>query len=103
MNCESVFVDSDSDIGVLCGRTDIANCSDCGTAICDDWNVADNHFVEPVTASMQRVRALGSLFRLNSRVVSWAIKSQPEGVGRTRACRVFLAGPSLKLSKAGPR
>ena len=36
MNCESVYVDSDSDIGVLCGRTAIANCSDCGTAICED-------------------------------------------------------------------
>ena len=36
MNCESIFVDSDSDRGVLCGRTAIANCSDCGTAICDD-------------------------------------------------------------------
>ena len=45
------------------------------------WNVADNHFVEPVTASMQQICALGSQFRLNSRVVSGVIKSQPEGVG----------------------
>jgi len=36
MNRESVYVDSDSDIGVLCGRAAIATCSDCGTAICDD-------------------------------------------------------------------
>ena len=59
------------------------------------WNVADNHFVEPVTASMQRVRALGSQFKLNSRVVSWVIKSQPEGVGRTNA----LAGPFVETLK----
>jgi hypothetical protein len=36
MNCESVFVDSDSDVGIPCGRTAIATCSDCGTAICED-------------------------------------------------------------------
>jgi hypothetical protein len=42
------------------------------------WNVADNHFVEPVTASMQQICALGSQFKLNIKVVSWVIKSQPE-------------------------
>jgi len=36
MNCGCVFVDSDSDVGTPCGRTAIATCSDCGTAICDD-------------------------------------------------------------------
>ena len=97
MNCESIFVDSDSDRGVLCGRTAIANCNDCGTAICDDCCVecCGQSFVESVTASMQRVRALGSQFKLNSRVVSWVIKSQPEGVGRTNA----LAGPFVETLK----
>jgi len=42
------------------------------------WNVADNHFAEPVTASMQRVRDLGSQFKLDMKVVNWVIKSQPE-------------------------
>jgi len=37
MNCACVFVDSDSDVVVQCGRTVIATCSECGTAIWDDW------------------------------------------------------------------
>ena len=30
MNCACVFVDSDSDVIVQCGRTVIATCSECG-------------------------------------------------------------------------
>ena len=74
MNCKSVYVDSDSDIGILCGRAASATCSDCGTAICDDccveccgqslcgvcydYHVRDSCLRKPVQAERQG-RGLG--------------------------------------------
>jgi hypothetical protein len=34
--CQIEYVSSDSDIGMPCGKTAVAKCSDCGFAICSD-------------------------------------------------------------------
>ena len=34
--CQIEFVSSDSDIGMPCGKTAVAKCADCGSAICSD-------------------------------------------------------------------
>jgi hypothetical protein len=36
MNCQIEYVSSDSDVGMLCGKTAVTKCADCGFAICDD-------------------------------------------------------------------
>ena len=36
MHCQIEYVSSDSDVGMPRGKTAVARCSDCGTAICSD-------------------------------------------------------------------
>jgi hypothetical protein len=35
-SCQIEYVSSDSDIGMPCGKTAVAKCADCGSAICSD-------------------------------------------------------------------
>ncbi len=39
MNCQIEFVSSDSDIGTLCAKPAVAQCADCGSAICSECRV----------------------------------------------------------------
>ena len=36
MLCQIEYVSSDSDVGMPCGKTAVAECADCGTAICSN-------------------------------------------------------------------
>jgi hypothetical protein len=35
-HCQIEYVSSDSDVGTPCGKLAVANCADCGSAICSD-------------------------------------------------------------------
>ena len=65
MNCESVFVDSDSDVGTAVRKDCYNKCSDCGTAICEDCgvNCCGQPFCGVCYDFHATMRASGSLFR----------------------------------------
>jgi hypothetical protein len=46
MNCQIEF--ANDDVGMPCGKTAVAKCADCGTAISADCRVTDNNSVKCV-------------------------------------------------------
>jgi hypothetical protein len=60
MNCQIEYGSSDSDIGMPCGKTAVAECADCGSSICSDCCTecrAESHSAPSATITTSRIHA----------------------------------------------
>ena len=80
-NCQVEYVSSHSDDGRLCGKPAIAECADCGTAICSDCRLdcCGDSFCSQFTTITVGIPACVSLFKAKASPFQAAVSGLSPG------------------------